>query len=128
MDQYRCRACHKDFLPSQAIDGFKQGFSQGFLCPYCRCNLIEAGESDDIIHLKYGLTYMAFMLILWLLVDQRYIAYTWPVSEFINDLVTMAAVMSLPTVLFVWVNRMVIFSSRVIYTRKVIANKTDKKE
>ena len=127
MDQYRCRACNKDFLPSQAIDGFKQGFTQGFLCPYCRSNLIEAGESDDIIHLEYGLSYMGLILLLWLLVDQQYIVYTWPVAEFINDLVTMAAIMSLPTLLFVWVNKRKLISSRIIYTSKVTSKKTDKK-
>lgn len=128
MDKYRCRGCNKDFLPSQAIDGFKQGFTQGFLCPYFQCNLIEAGESDDIIHLEYGFSYMGLMLLLWLLVDLQYIVYTWPVADFINDLITMVAVMSLPTLLFIWINRKVLFSSRVIYTRKVISNTVDKKE
>lgn len=128
MDQYRCRACNKDFLPSQAIDGFKQGFTQVFLCPYCRSNLIEAGESDDIIHLEYGLSYMGLILLLWLLVDQQYIAYTWPVADFINDLVTMAVAMCLPTLSFVLVNRKSLFSPRIIYTRKPILKIIDNKE
>ena len=128
MDRYRCQRCNKTFLTSEAIDGFKQGFTQGFLCPHCQCNLIEAGESNDILRLEYGFSYVILMLLLWLVVDQHYIAYTWPVADFINDLVTMAVAMCLPTLSFVLVNRKSLFSPRIIYTRKPILKIIDNKE
>jgi len=33
--KYKCCACRHEFAAADAIDGFRQGFHKGFLCPAC---------------------------------------------------------------------------------------------
>lgn len=37
--KYRCCACRHEFAAAGAIDGFRQGFTEGFLCPACGAQL-----------------------------------------------------------------------------------------
>ena len=37
--QYRCCVCHHDFPATEAVDGFREGFAEGFLCPACGVQL-----------------------------------------------------------------------------------------
>ncbi len=37
--KYECCQCKKDFPVEAAIDGFKEGYRVGFLCPLCGANV-----------------------------------------------------------------------------------------
>lgn len=37
--EYECCECKRDFPAEAAVDGFKEGYRVGFLCPLCGVNL-----------------------------------------------------------------------------------------
>ncbi|WP_441004586.1 hypothetical protein [Pseudocolwellia agarivorans] len=39
--EYLCAACNEQFPINKAVDGYKQGYPTGFLCPLCHTNLKE---------------------------------------------------------------------------------------
>jgi hypothetical protein len=118
-EQYKCQVCMKLFPTSKAIDGYGEGCRKGFLCPHCKSNLTEAGESDDILHLEYGITYSVIMsLLVWLVSSER-IAYSFVQSSLLNGLIVLLVVSAIPTFLFIIVNKDALFKPRVIYTRKI---------
>lgn len=39
---YECCICNSAFKIDEAIDGFKDGYTQGFLCPKCGGNIEES--------------------------------------------------------------------------------------
>ncbi|MCP5350808.1 MAG: hypothetical protein H7A10_07565 [Oceanospirillaceae bacterium] len=43
--KYMCAACSAVFPVAEAIDGYAQGYRQGFVCPNCGCNIDEDRES-----------------------------------------------------------------------------------
>lgn len=45
--KYQCYFCTKVFPASDAIDGYKDGFKTGFLCPHCNKNIM-----DDLVSTK----------------------------------------------------------------------------
>ena len=63
-DHYLCSVCAKSFPIHEAKDGFKAGFKEGFLCPYCGTNLVEVGESDDLFNLDYRFSFIALIFVL----------------------------------------------------------------
>ncbi len=53
MMKYCCCNCNFTFPCKDAVDGYKQGFSKGFLCPYCKTNLTELFLSGGKKRLNY---------------------------------------------------------------------------
>lgn len=43
--KYRCYFCENLFPAIDAIDGYREGYRIGFLCPKCRGNLVESPET-----------------------------------------------------------------------------------
>ncbi len=52
---YKCCNCDGLFPTKEAIDGYKQGYTKGFLCPLCNANII----SDRF---KYGHIYSGWVI------------------------------------------------------------------
>ena len=42
--KYECHYCHNQFSTKERIDGFNQGYNEGFLCPKCGENI-----KDDLM-------------------------------------------------------------------------------
>lgn len=56
--RYECCQCKKDFPSEAAIDGFKEGYRVGFLCPLCGAN-IQDNLIDTHPVYREGGTYIA---------------------------------------------------------------------
>lgn len=117
-ERYCCQVCMKLFPVGEAIDGYGSGVKRGFLCPHCNSNLIEAGESDDILNLEYGFTFMALNVLLTWLVFNEVISFALLENSLANELLNLLVVLFLPALFFVVINRDVLFKPRIIYTRK----------
>lgn len=39
--KYECCSCKSIFPAEAAVDGFREGYRVGFLCPHCGANLVE---------------------------------------------------------------------------------------
>jgi len=65
-EKYLCVSCNRTFAVGDAVDGFGQGYRKGFLCPFCNANLRDAGESDDVLNLRFGIIYFLSMIIVFL--------------------------------------------------------------
>lgn len=117
-DHYLCSVCAKSFPIHEAKDGFKAGFKEGFLCPYCGTNLVEVGESDDLFNLDYSFSFIALICVLTWLVSEEIIAIQLIQHSLVNGLLNLVLVLSVPVVMFTYLNRDAFFKPRVVYTRK----------
>jgi hypothetical protein len=118
-EQYLCVSCGRSFPTREAVDGGDQGFRNGFLCPFCRANLSEAGESDDILHLRFGPVYYLAMILVFLVVIGEVVQIPVSSNSYINDFCTFILLSAIPTVPFLIVNRKSVFGTRTIYTRRI---------
>lgn len=119
LDHYLCAKCRQTFAVTQAIDGYQQGYKTGFLCPHCNANLQEVGESDDVFHLRYGISYLALIALLGWLVDTSELSFNLTSSELGNSVLDFLIVLLVPTCVFVYINRGLLFSPRTVFTRVV---------
>jgi len=118
-DHYLCSVCAKSFPIHEAKDGFKAGFIEGFLCPYCGTNLVEVGESDDLFNLDYSFSFIALICVLTWLVSEDLIVIPLIEHNLLNGLLNLLLVLALPVVMFCYLNRAMLFKPRIVYTRKV---------
>ncbi|MBY6220524.1 hypothetical protein [Marinobacter nauticus] len=118
-EQYLCVSCERSFPTGEAVDGGDQGFRNGFLCPFCRANLSEAGESDDIRHLRFGPVYYLTMILVFWAVSSEGVQIPVSSNSYINDFCTFILLSAIPTVPFLIVNRKSVFGTRTIYTRRI---------
>jgi len=118
-DHYLCSVCAKSFPIHEAKDGFKAGFIEGFLCPYCGTNLVEVGESDDLFNLDYSFSFIALICVLTWLVSEDLIVIPLIEHNLLNGLLNLLLVLALPVVVFCYFNRAMLFKPRIVYTRKV---------
>lgn len=118
-EKYRCAACRRTFATRDAVDGFDQGYRKGFLCPFCNANLKEAGESDEILNLRYGLVYFLAMTALIFIGGSGLFLIRFTENAHINELLTLALLFAVPTIPFLVVNRKSVFTPRTIYTRRI---------
>jgi len=118
-DHYLCSVCAKSFPIHEAKDGFKAGFIEGFLCPYCGTNLVEVGESDDLFNLDYSFSFIALIFVLTWLVSEDLIVIPLIEHNLLNGLLNLLLVLALPVVMFCYLNRAMLFKPRIVYTRKV---------
>ena len=51
--KYCCCNCHSKFPCKEAVDGYKLGSKNGFLCPFCKANLTELFLSGGKKRLKF---------------------------------------------------------------------------
>ncbi len=116
---YQCAACQRYFLTKEAVDGFQEGYSRGFLCPHCGTNLEEAGESDSMRNLEYGILYSLFLLVVLVIMNFGAVQLTLTYDPVIDGLATFGAMIFLPTLVFAWINRRVLMGARVVFTRRV---------
>lgn len=115
---YRCTSCQAEFSTREAIDGFPLGYSRGFVCPYCRANLVEDGESDDILHLRWGVSYTMVMVVVLLCVNLEVVEIGVFGHDLWDGLATLVALGALPSAAFVWVNWRRLVGKRVVFTRR----------
>lgn len=79
----------------------------------------EAGQSDDIDRLEYGLLYGAVMFLLFWFVPDNFVLFHFADSDSINSAVTFFVLSAIPTIPFTIVNWRAIFGKKIVYTRKV---------
>ncbi|SDW38431.1 hypothetical protein [Marinobacter mobilis] len=118
-EKYLCASCGQLFPTGDAVDGFTQGYRKGFLCPFCHANLEEAGESDDIVHLRFGLAYMiALAVVVWL---GQIDSFQLQIGKqgLINEILTVGVLAAVPTVPFLILNRKAVWGSRTVFTRNI---------
>lgn len=48
--KYQCYYCTKIFPASDAIDGYKEGYKTGFLCPHCNKNITDDLVSTETVY------------------------------------------------------------------------------
>lgn len=118
-EHYLCASCGQSFPTGDAVDGFAQGYRKGFLCPLCNANLEETGESDDILHLRFGLSYLVTMVLVIWLGQLESIQLPIGGNGYVNDVLTVALLAAVPTVAFLMVNWRALFESRTVFTRKI---------
>lgn len=111
---YLCSSCTKNFSLNDAQDGYKLGFEQGFLCPFCHTNLIESSESDDISQLKLGYTY-----VITLCVTMYMLLEYWDEWAFLPMVVGLISIFTIITIPFAWINRSALFGDKVVHTKRL---------
>jgi glucan phosphoethanolaminetransferase (alkaline phosphatase superfamily) len=119
-EKYQCTVCAKTFKTSEAVDGFAQGFKTGFLCPFCKCNLVESGDySSSLFNLRFGLRYAALMFLAFFAIhrDLNVLISSGVVS---TKLIVLAGLMGLATAFLFYINRAVLFKETIIYTKRVM--------
>ena len=85
---YLCASCNELFPVNKAVDGYKQGYLTGFLCPICNTNLKEkltepnykasVTKEEKIYNAVIGGISIIWLVIINLLVDSEEI-YFWTV-------------------------------------------------
>ncbi len=118
-EKYLCVSCNRTFAVGDAVDGFGQGYRKGFLCPFCNANLRDAGESDDVLNLRFGIIYFLSMIIVFLVDRAEVFQVRITANAQINDLFTFILLIAIPTVPFLIVNWRSVFGTRTIYTRRI---------
>mgnify|MGYP002712873043 FL=1 len=118
-EKYQCTVCGKTFKTTDAVDGFKQGYKVGFLCPYCKSNIMETGDySNSLSNLRFGLSYASAMLL-------AFFAIKGDLNGFISSgeastkLIVLSALMVLATGCLFYINRTALFKETILYTKKV---------
>ena len=64
--KYKCASCKELFSASEKIDGYKDGYKIGFLCPLCNANIKDTWSSN-----KDGSSYKGYWSLLvlsWLII------------------------------------------------------------
>ena len=122
-EKYQCTVCGKTFKTTDAVDGFKQGYKVGFLCPYCESNIMETGGySNSLSNLRFGLSYASAMFL-------AFFAIRGDLNVFISSgeasskLIVLAVLMTLATACLFYINRATIFKETILYTKKVGSQK-----
>ncbi|WP_430461850.1 hypothetical protein ACQUQU_03415 [Thalassolituus sp. LLYu03] len=118
-EHYLCCACARTFPPDDAIDGYNAGFKSGFLCPYCKANLTEQGQSDDFLHLKYGVPYALCMVLIFGVTNMEWIELPFTGSAMVDSVLSGLLLALIPTLLFLMVNRKALRGTRTLFTRRV---------
>lgn len=122
-EKYQCNVCGKIFKTADAVDGFKQRYKVGFLCPYCKSNIMETGDySSSLSNLRFGLSYASAMFL-------AFFAIRGDLNGFISSgeastkLTVLAVLMLLATACLFYINRKTLFKETILYTKKVIPQK-----
>lgn len=116
---YLCAACQHRFLPEDAVDGFAHGFRSGFLCPHCKANLTEYGQSDDLLHLQYGVPYALVMVLIFGIANMELIELPFTDAAQTDAVLTGLLLAFIPTLVFLLVNHKTLTGTRTLYTRQV---------
>ncbi len=118
-EKYQCAVCNNKFKTTDAVDGFKQGYKVGLLCPFCKSNIMETGNySNSLSNLRFGLSYASAIIL-------AFFAIRTDLNVFISSgetstrLIVLTALMILATSLLCYINRSVLFKETILYTRKV---------
>ncbi|HWV14864.1 MAG TPA: hypothetical protein VN030_05475 [Cellvibrio sp.] len=121
IEKYRCAVCGKTFKTTEAVDGFKQQYKVGFLCPFCKSNIMETGNySNSLSNLRFGFGY-AFAILL------AFIAIRREFDGFISSgavsakLIVLVAFMVLATATLFYINRKMLFQETILYTKRVVS-------
>ncbi|WP_344798459.1 hypothetical protein [Litoribacillus peritrichatus] len=121
-EQYQCAGCGQCFKCTDAVDGFKEGYEEGFLCPKCQANLVEYGQSDDIAELDYGISFTLLSLVLFYGLEGS-VWVAWFDLHMLNEFATFMLAWLPLLGSFVTYNRKALFGKRIVYTRKVRAKR-----
>jgi hypothetical protein len=114
-------AVESAFPIKEAVDGYSKGFRKGFLCPHCRINLEETGDSNkDITNLRFGFTYLALCIFSYTIVNEGWVVLTLFRYEIANLIVTFLVVLGVPTIALLYINRKTYFGKTIIYTKRVV--------
>jgi hypothetical protein len=116
---YQCAGCAHIFPTGEAVDGFKEGYSQGFLCPRCRVNLEETTTSDDPGELHLGYSFLMFNALLVIFYEHIRWITAYEQSPWLNAGLNVLSVWLPVCLVFVFINRKALFSPTLVYTRKV---------
>ncbi|MFC3115043.1 hypothetical protein [Cellvibrio fontiphilus] len=118
-EKYQCAVCNNKFKTTDAVDGFKKGYKVGFLCPFCKSNIMETGNfSNSLSNLRFGLSYASAIIL-------AFFAIRTDLNVFISSgetstrLIALTGLMILATSLLCYINRSVLFKETILYTRKV---------
>lgn len=118
-DKYECAVCAKTFKTTDAVDGFEQGYKVGFLCPFCKSNIMETGSySNSLSNLRFGLSYASVMLLAFLSIrnDLDGLIFSGEVSA---KLIVLTALMTIATAGLFYINREKLFKETILYTKRV---------
>lgn len=117
-ESYLCDACNRKFLCSRAVDGFKDGYDTGFLCPFCHTNLIQTYRSDDPENLEYGYTFLILSAIYMYFVMDTEFTFTLIDIAWLNELILVFSIYLVLSTPFILINRKLLFGSKTVFTKK----------
>jgi hypothetical protein len=118
-EKYQCTVCGKTFKTTDAVDGFKQGHKVGFLCPFCKSNIMETGDySNSLSNLRFGLSYASAMFLAFLAIRSDLNGFISS-GEASTNFIVLAALMVLATCCLFYINRASLFKETILYTKKV---------
>lgn len=118
-EKYQCIACGKTFKTTEAVDGFKQGYTVGFLCPFCKSNIMETGDySNSLSNLRFGLSYASAMFLAFFAIrsDLNLLISSGETS---TRLSVLAVLMVIATIGLFYINRTTLFKETILYTKRV---------
>lgn len=122
-EKYQCNVCGKTFKTADAVDGFKQGYKVGFLCPYCKSNIMETGDySSSLSNLRFGLSYASAMFLSFFAIRDDLNGFISS-GEASKKLTVLAVLMVFATACLFYINRKTLFKETILYTKKVIPQK-----
>ena len=122
-EKYQCNVCGKTFKTADAVDGFKQGYKVGFLCPYCKSNIMETGDySNSLSNLRFGLSYASAMFLAFFAIRGD-LNGSISSGEASTKLIVLAVLMVLATACLFYINRTALFKETILYTKKVSPQK-----
>jgi len=122
-EKYQCNVCGKTFKTDDAVDGFKQGYKVGFLCPYCKSNIMETGDySSSLSNLRFGLSYASAMFLSFFAIRDDLNGFISS-GEASTKLIVLAVLMVFATACLFYINRKTLFKETILYTKKVIHQK-----
>lgn len=79
--EYLCYYCESVFPADTAIDGYKEGYKVGFLCPCCGENiqdhpLREEWHTDSTFNAYYSV-FIGYILLVWFVLDFVLVEVEW---------------------------------------------------
>lgn len=118
-EKYQCAVCDNKFKTIDAVDGFKQGYKVGFLCPFCKSNIMEAGEySNSLLKLRFGPSYAITIFLAFLATKSELNAFMLS-GEASAKFIALATFIVISTGFLFYINIAVFRSETILYTRKV---------
>ncbi|NRB39558.1 MAG: hypothetical protein HRU20_13980 [Pseudomonadales bacterium] len=117
--KYQCCVCGSNFDASQIKDDFKNGVTEGFLCPLCGANIKDdlSGQTSFDKKAKGTFTFYALLVALFFLQDN--------IEEYVSRLLGINNGLTLVTLMFVVIftyalaNKNLLKESNILITQRV---------